>query len=138
MARGNTKGTGRPVGSVNKRSLDLETLMSEYGCNPIAFLTKVTEGKIKGNKLTGYVTIDHRVTAAKELAKYIFPQRKATENVHSFTKEDFNAASREMADVLQSADVSGFSFQLTQEQIKALAEGATEVVLENGLKVQVL
>jgi hypothetical protein len=128
----------RPLGSLNKRTLDLDTLIKDYGCNPIEFLTKVAEGKLRGNKTQGFLTIDHRVTAAKELAKYIFPQRKAVDNVHSFSKEDFNAASKEMAEVLQQADVSGFSFQLTQEQLKALADGAKEIVLENGLKVQVL
>ena len=65
-------GPGRPKGSKNKATLDVETHLARLGCNPIEFLARVVMSEI-GDDCQW--TADHRLKVAIELAQYVAPKR---------------------------------------------------------------
>ena len=86
---------GRPKGSKNKRTLEVEEIISKMKINPLQMLIHFAENQYK--KL-GYdsptrtsftsagiefeeeiITPELRVTALKEVIKYVYAQKKATD-----------------------------------------------------------
>jgi hypothetical protein len=68
---------GRKPGSKNKRTVALETLKDKVRLDPLDFLRAVMEAD--GAVLGDAPSLDQRLTAAKELAGYFYPKRKAIE-----------------------------------------------------------
>lgn len=61
---------GRPKGSKNARCFHAEDLALEMGVDPLRFLFEVANGN--------YPEYDmHRITAAKEACKYLYPTKQA-------------------------------------------------------------
>lgn len=88
---GNKTG-GRVKGVPNKRTLTVIETAEEMGVNPIEFLCLVMKAEV--DKLKDVPTLDQRIAAAKELASYMFPKRKAIEHTGKdgeklFTYEDY-------------------------------------------------
>ncbi len=83
--------SGRKKGTPNKRTLEIAKRLEKLGCDPLEFLARVVLGKEKADlawtdKATGKIEIvevgpnlDQKIQAAKELAQYIAPKRKAIE-----------------------------------------------------------
>jgi len=90
-----TEGSGRAKGTPNQKTIDARALMERLGFDPLEFLfrtamndwkslgyEKRTETKVL--KDGGTIEVDvieftSRLTAAKEAAKYVYPQTKALE-----------------------------------------------------------
>ncbi len=91
MKKGEAKTGGRQKGTPNKRTSAIEAMLKRKGCDPLEFLADVVVGKTKvplthitsktGKLVTikGLPTLDQRLSAARELAQYIAPKRKAIE-----------------------------------------------------------
>ena len=62
---------GRPKGSKNKATLEVERTLGELGCDPISAMAVIAMNKKNDLNL--------RANMYKELAQYIAPKRKATE-----------------------------------------------------------
>jgi hypothetical protein len=70
--------SGRKPGSKNKRTEALEALKGKVRLDPLDFFRAVLEADLA--VLGGDApTLDQRVTAAKELAGYLYPKLKAVE-----------------------------------------------------------
>lgn len=78
--------SGRPKGSKNYKTLAFEERLEALECDPIKVLADVCNDESEETNL--------RIAAAKELAAYIFPKRKAVEISGSFGKGD----AKEMSD----------------------------------------
>lgn len=74
-------GAGRKPGTPNKASLGVFEKAEAEGCDPILFLCAVIQ---RNQEVLGAsaadVEIDHQIAAAKELASYMYPKRKAIEH----------------------------------------------------------
>ena len=73
---------GRPIGSPNKRTAEVLEQLEGLKCDPFAFLaaTMLNDRKALGlphRQRDPDVAFKYRVEAAKELAHYIAPKRKA-------------------------------------------------------------
>ena len=95
MADKNGKKTGgRQKGVINKRSFDARALAEAKGCDPLEILIDIAKGDWaalgyksaaikKVNLGIEYeeviITLDNRMSAAREAAKYIYPQLKSME-----------------------------------------------------------
>lgn len=87
MEKGKTNNpNGRPPGVPDKRNLKVAERAEALGCDPIAFLCYVVMADI--DKLKDMPTLDHRISAAKELAGYIAPKLKSVE----IKSDDLNSA----------------------------------------------
>lgn len=126
MAIGKKTG-GRTKGTVNKRTFDAQKLAEEKGCDPLEILIDIAKGDwealgyekdhvIKfsmGNPFAeSVITMDHRVSAAKEAAKYIYPQLKAIEltgkdGKNLFAEKLLKAQSRAEKTIVGGATVEG-------------------------------
>lgn len=88
------KKTGRPRGSVGKRTLDAQKRLEELGCDPLKALAQIVNNLTPeglpyySKKITrtgdvlevaGY-DAEVRARAAAELASYLYPKRKAIEH----------------------------------------------------------
>lgn len=89
------KGSGRKKGVPNKKTQDLQEMADELGCNPFRILLMFANDDWEGlgypepttTKVTkdgttveiDRISPDLRAHAAKEAAKYLYPQRKAVE-----------------------------------------------------------
>lgn len=89
-------GSGRVLGSKNKNRMDANAIADELGVNPFRVLLHIVNGDwkaigLKSQYVTKYtakgdpyeedaIQMDHRLTAAKEAAKYVLPQQKAIEH----------------------------------------------------------
>ena len=88
------KNAGRKAGSINKRSFDARALAEAKGCDPLEILIDIAKGdwaslgyeseSIKKVNLgieykEAVITLDNRMNAANEAAKYIYPQLKSME-----------------------------------------------------------
>lgn len=83
-----TPGSGRKPGSVNKKTEALQEIADRNGVNPFEILCLIAKGDLRN---LGYqfgesqVPLDYqidiatRMGAAKEAARYLYPQRKAVE-----------------------------------------------------------
>jgi hypothetical protein len=71
-------GAGRRAGTPNKRTQALEVLKSKAGLDPLDFFRAVLESDLS---VLGAAapTLDQRLTAAKELASYLYPKKKSVE-----------------------------------------------------------
>lgn len=69
--------SGRRKGTPNKRTVALETLKDKAKLDPLEFFAAVLEADAKA--LGEVPSLDQRLTAAKELASYLYPKRKAVE-----------------------------------------------------------
>jgi hypothetical protein len=74
-------GPGRPKGSKNARTVDLEAKLEALGCDPLVFMASVM--------LDASNPIDLRMKAASELAQYIAPKRKAVEHTGDVSVQSF-------------------------------------------------
>lgn len=91
-------GKGRPVGSVNKRTLEVEQLCEKHDCNPLEILLMFAKGDWEGlgydasvyisesddgtsTKLGYVISPELRVQAAKEACQYLMPKKKSIEQV---------------------------------------------------------
>lgn len=80
-------GPGRPKGSKDKRTLNVEETLAKLGLNPIEQMARFV--------LDESLDMTHRVKLVAELANYIAPKRKAVE-----MSGDLNATLT-LADVLR-------------------------------------
>lgn len=88
---------GRQKGTPNRKTMEIEKLLEEMDFNPIEFLVYVAMGNWKAigydtaTICTGYTKLGDpiveerlnaklRTDAAKEVASYVFPKRKAIEH----------------------------------------------------------
>lgn len=73
-------GGGRPLGSVNKKKVDVRAKCEELNCDPFTILALVANGDYDALQVDRHaLTLKTRVDAAKELASYIAPKLKAIE-----------------------------------------------------------
>lgn len=97
MARpkGQPKLGGRQKGTPNQKTRDARELMERLGFDPLEFLFRTAMGDWKslgyekktdtkvlkdgGTLEVDVIAFDSRLTAAKEAAKYVYPQTKAVE-----------------------------------------------------------
>lgn len=86
---------GRQKGTVNKAALNARAMAAELGVDPFEVLLLITKGDWESLGYTSAeitkagkdgqtftedrITLDHRLTAAKEASKYIYQQLKAVE-----------------------------------------------------------
>jgi hypothetical protein len=104
-AAGN-RGMGRPKGSVNKRTREVQEQMERLGGNCFAFLiaTMMDDRKALGlpaGKNAPRLDFKYRVDAAKELCHYIAPKRKSIDiTSEGKSMEDTFAAAVGMMDSL--------------------------------------
>jgi hypothetical protein len=70
-------GAGRKAGTPNKRTQALDALKDKARLDPLDFFRAVLEGDAA--LLKEDPSLDQRITAAKELAGYLYPKRKAIE-----------------------------------------------------------
>lgn len=76
--KGHAKKGGRVAGTPNKRTQALTELKEKTRLDPLDFFRAVLEADL--STLKGDApTLDQRLTAAKELASYLYPKRKAIE-----------------------------------------------------------
>ena len=95
MSRGGKRqGAGRPKGSANVRTIEIQKRLDELDCDPIEGMARIgKEAEQRGDyQLAGQMY--------KELAQYIAPKRRATELTADFTTThdqwvDILAADRE-------------------------------------------
>lgn len=73
---------GRPVGSLNSKTLQATTALVEKGCDPLAILADIAMGSVfkKKNGEEMEPSLEMIKDAAKELCQYIYPKRKAVEH----------------------------------------------------------
>lgn len=71
MRGGRRPGGGRPKGSPNKRTLEVQERLAELGCDPIEGMARIAMNMDNSEELRG------RMFA--ELAQYVAPKRKAIE-----------------------------------------------------------
>ena len=74
-------GPGRPRGSKNARTVDLESKLEAMGCDPFAFMASIMIDEAN--------PIDLRLKAATELVQYIAPKRKAVAHTGDITTHAF-------------------------------------------------
>lgn len=108
--KGNKLATGRPRGSVNKKSLELQELAAKLDVNPVEILLLMAKGDWKslgydsevyvmenasGSTKIGYtISPEMRLSAAKEVAQYLFaklkeqPEEPEPIDVSEMTKEE--------------------------------------------------
>lgn len=108
---GRRPGAGRKKGIPNKKTQLVEDILNNIGCNPLQILADIAVGKpmkagiglnaAGDDYAEGEVrpTLDQRMSAAKELAQYVYPKRKAVEHsgslgTYQLTKEQRDAAVR--------------------------------------------
>jgi hypothetical protein len=65
-------GSGRRPGSRNRATLLIDALEKVGDANPLEFLAQVAAGQVRA-------TMDQRIVAARELARYLVPTLKAVE-----------------------------------------------------------
>ncbi len=91
MARNGTKSGGRKKGTPNKRTQDVQALVAKASRSPFETLAFISAGDAKklGHGTTDEKTktftpapipLDLQLEAAKELAPYLAPKRKAIEH----------------------------------------------------------
>lgn len=69
---------GRKKGSLNRDTQKVLEIMEREKCDPIEFLCWVVSANV--SKLKEAPELEHRISAAKELASYAYPKRKAIEH----------------------------------------------------------
>jgi hypothetical protein len=73
---GHRPGAGRPAGSKNKRTYDVESTLQKLECNPIEALARIAaKAEVIGS-------LDLAGRMYKELASYVAPKRRAVDEVH--------------------------------------------------------
>jgi len=72
MAQGGARpGAGRPKGSPNKRTAEIQERLAELDCDPIEGMAMIAADPTNSNEL--------KFSCYKELAQYIAPKRKAVD-----------------------------------------------------------
>ncbi len=69
---------GRKAGTVNKKPFDLLDILRKAACNPFEFMASVVQDNVldlDGKPVE--VNIDQRINCAKELGKYLLPQKRS-------------------------------------------------------------
>jgi hypothetical protein len=94
--KGHKLSTGRPKGSVNRRTKTIEEIAQANGVDPLDILMKFAKGDWQGLGYTkGTKTVyteagaieedligpSERIQAAKEAAQYLYPKKKSIEHV---------------------------------------------------------
>ena len=88
--KGDPKIGGRQKGTPNKRTVEVLALLDKMKCSPIELLAQIVNASIKQeiivrdnegkpHKVIMPPTLDQRLSAARELAQYVAPKRKAVE-----------------------------------------------------------
>lgn len=81
----NPKGSGRPVGSQNKTTLDRTAILAvldEKNAHPFAFLAAVMTADYEAlglDKDHVYIPLKERISAARELASYVAPKLRSVD-----------------------------------------------------------
>lgn len=86
----------RTIGAISAKRLDAQTIAHEMGLDPFKVLLHIMNGDwkaigLKSATVTRYtakgepydeeaIQLDHRLSAAKEATKYIYPQQKSIEH----------------------------------------------------------
>lgn len=81
--KGHPRYGGRAKGTLNRDTRKAVEIIEREKCDPIEFLCWVVNANIE--KLKDAPDLEQRITAAKELASYVYPKRKAVE--HSVSDE---------------------------------------------------
>lgn len=81
--KGHKRYGGRVKGTPNKDTTKVLEIIEREKCDPIEFLCWVVNANVA--KLKEAPELEQRIAAAKELASYIYPKRKAVE--HSVSDE---------------------------------------------------
>ena len=76
---GRRDGAGRPKGSKNRKTLEVEETLEKLGCDPIAGLAFIATNDREALGLAEDVPIALRARAYADLAGYVAPKRRATE-----------------------------------------------------------
>jgi hypothetical protein len=81
-------GTGRPKGSTNKRTEDIEAMLERLDCNPLEVLAMIAINDKEGLGEDKDISIALRQKAASDLMPYIAPMLRATQVEFSDSRED--------------------------------------------------
>lgn len=145
--KGSPKTGGRVKGTLNKRSFDARALAESRGVDPLEILLDVAAGDwealgydlgfiTKVNMGIEYeedvITLDHRITAATQAAKYIYPQLKSVEltgkdGANLFAQRLLNAQSR-----VGNMNTTGTIVGDAQERIEDGSESRNSEDLDDG------
>ena len=68
----NANPNGRPKGSKNYKTIAFEERLESLGCDPVKVLATICDNEHEETSL--------RLNAAKELASFVYPKRKAVEH----------------------------------------------------------
>lgn len=76
---GNKNGSGRPKGSLNKRTYLAEEVLSKYDFDPLEFLLMVAANDREAIGLAEdeIIRLSDRVAAAKEVSKYLYAAKQS-------------------------------------------------------------
>jgi len=98
MSRGGWRGGGRPKGSRNKRSVEIERMLEEMGCNPILAMAQIA--------MDGANPIEIRAMMYRELAGYVAPKLKSID-VNANVKNELVVVRRVFSDENQQKVLEG-------------------------------
>ncbi len=113
--KGHKYGKGRPKGSKNKHTLELELVVSRFKLTPFEVLMMITNADWKGlgyeapSKISYspagiefeelYIQLRDRLQAAKEASRYLYSAKQAVSvdvnKIHGMTDEEFEAFKEE-------------------------------------------
>jgi hypothetical protein len=70
---------GREKGRKNKRTIEVERIAAQYELNPFEVLIMIANADNEGLKTDEKIPVAVRGQAAKEAAKYLYPQKQAVQ-----------------------------------------------------------
>ena len=80
MSKGGTRpGAGRPRGSRNRRTLEVQEMLDNLGCNPVEGLAHIAMNDVVALGVDQDVPIQLRARAYEVLAQYTAPKLKSSE-----------------------------------------------------------
>ena len=85
---GGRRGTGRPKGSRNKRTEDIEQMLERLGCNPLEVLAMIAINDKDGLGEEQDISIALRQKAASDLMPYIAPKLRSSQVEVTGPRED--------------------------------------------------
>lgn len=107
---GHSKVGGRVLGTPNRRTRDVETILSEEGVDPIRMIAEIAQDLTNDPGL--------RLTALRELAQYVFPKRKALDQI-ALQAQQQKAASEMPTDELMGHALHA-SLEFEEESLRGL------------------
>jgi hypothetical protein len=115
LQKGHKLSPGRPKGSQNKRTLEIQEIANRVGVNPLEILLKIAAGDWKGlgyvnevyiketaegEQTMGYtITPEMRLNAAKEASQYLYSKKRPEEPVEDEVIEVYSLEQIEEAEL---------------------------------------